>query len=386
MGRSHLRYLIYSDDTSGLGYFRRCSLLASGIVRSSPDAEVLIVTGSPRAQSLPLPDRVESVKLPSAIKDSNGHHQPRAIMGDLGSLVRMRSSILLTVASHFDPDVILVDHLPVGLAGELLPVLRMVESAARRPRLVLGLRDIIDDAALVDQEWDACGVWEWVDRYDDIFVYGDASIDTTAMELGLVDRVRGTVTHTGYVAPRMPDALSTDPYFLVTAGGGADGHDLVRSVLDGADAGVFAGLRVKIVTGPMMSSSRKAELTMRASRDPSIEMVEFSDNLRQLISSASGVISMAGYNTVVEEVAADVPALLVPRTTPNAEQDIRAGRLSPVTRLERCSVDRMTPERIADFVLRCVCGIRPSMDRPQLLDLTGVTTTARMLTSGRVAA
>ncbi len=386
MDRSHRRYLIYSDDTSGLGDFRRCILLATGIVHISLDAEVLIVTGSPRAQSLPLPDRVESVKLPSAVKDHNGHGRPRAIMGDLGSLVRLRSSILLTVTSHFDPDVILVDGLPVGLGGELLPVLRSMASAHRRPWLVLGLRDIVDDADRVDREWRASGIWEWIDTYDDVFVYGDASIATTASELGIVDRARGAVTHTGYLAPRMPGGLATDPYFLVTAGGGRDGHQLVRSVLDVADAGVFAGFRVKIVTGPMMPSSRKAELAMRVERDASIEIVEFADDIRRLISSAAGVISMAGYNTVVEEVAADVPALLAPRTTPSAEQDIRAERLSPVTRLETCSAEWITPDRVADFVLRCMCGIRPSMDRPKLLDLTGVTTAARMLAGGHVAA
>jgi predicted glycosyltransferase len=204
-------------------------------------------------------------------------------MGDLGSLVRLRSSILLTVVSHFDPDVIVVDRLPVGLAGDFLPVLRCLENARRRPWLVLGLSDIVDTAKRVDQEWDACGVWEWIDRYDDILVYGDSAIETTASELRLADRVRGAVTHTGYVAPRMPEALA-------------------------------------------------------------------------------------------------------PRTTPSAEQNIRARRLSRVTRLERCSADRLTPDRVADFVLRCACGVRPSMDHPQLLDLTGVTTAARLLTGGRVGA
>jgi predicted glycosyltransferase len=384
--RSPCRYLIYGGDTSGLGCFRRCTQLATGIVHSWPDAEVLIVTGSPRAQSYPLPDRVDSLTLPSATRDHDGCHRPSAIMGDLGSLVRLRSSILLTVVSHFDPDVIVVDRLPVGLAGDFLPVLRCLENARRRPWLVLGLSDIVDTAKRVDQEWDACGVWEWIDRYDDILVYGDSAIETTASELRLADRVRGAVTHTGYVAPRMPEALVAQPFFLVTAGGGADGHVLMRAVLDAARAGVFAGFRVKIVTGPMMPPARKVELMIRAEREASIEIVEFADNMRQLVASAAGVISMAGYNTVVEEVAADVPALLAPRTTPSAEQNIRARRLSRVTRLERCSADRLTPDRVADFVLRCACGVRPSMDHPQLLDLTGVTTAARLLTGGRVGA
>ena len=61
MSRSACRYLIHSGDTSGLGCFRRCTQLATGMVQSSPGAEVLIVTGSPRARLFPLPDRVEDL-------------------------------------------------------------------------------------------------------------------------------------------------------------------------------------------------------------------------------------------------------------------------------------------------------------------------------------
>ena len=37
-------------------------------------------------------------------------------------------------------------------------------------------------------------------------------------------------------------------------------------------------------------------------------------------------------------------------------------------------------------VLRCACGVRPLMDHPQLFDLSGVPTTARLPTGGRVGA
>ncbi|MEP1123165.1 MAG: glycosyltransferase [Ilumatobacter sp.] len=103
-------------------------------------------------------------------------------------------------------------------------------------------------------------------------------------------------------------------------------------------------------------------------------MIEFSDNMRQLVASSVGVVSMAGYNTVVEELASGTPSMLVPRTTPRLEQDIRARRLGPHTNLERCPLGRLTPARLAAFVERASRGRVVSE-----LDLGGVERVASLL-------
>ncbi len=249
-------------------------------------------------------------------------------------------------------------------------------SSSRSPG---GLRDIIDDADKVEADWQRAGVWRWLERYDDVLVYGDARLLTTACELGLDRRLDATVTHTGYVAPVMPSPVEdVEPYLLVTPGGGGDGQLLLRRYLDAVSAGATKGLRSIIVTGPLMSSSRRDELLERARRSPSIEILEFTDRMRSLIASAAGVISMAGYNTVVEELAAGVPALLVPRCRPRREQDIRARRLAPHTNLSHCSIDDLDTAAVAQFVADLE---RPgsSVARPLLVDLGGARTAAAAL-------
>src|SRR6056297_3500976 len=143
------RTLIYSHDTYGLGHLRRCTLIAGGIVGADPDNEVVIVTGSPRAQAFPLPDRVDTIKLPAATKDDDGGYRARRLRCDLGDLV-------------------LVDHAPIGMAGELVPLLQRFARSRWAPRLVLGLRDIIDEAARVEYSWDADGSWDLLGAYDEI--------------------------------------------------------------------------------------------------------------------------------------------------------------------------------------------------------------------------
>ena len=76
---------------------------------ADPDNDVVIVTGSPRAQAFPLPERVDTIKLPAATKDDGGGYQARKLRCDLASLVRLRSELLLAAVASYEPDVVLVD-------------------------------------------------------------------------------------------------------------------------------------------------------------------------------------------------------------------------------------------------------------------------------------
>lgn len=372
-----VRFLLYSHDTYGLGHFRRCTLLASGLVGTDPDNEVLIVTGSPRAQAFSLPGRVDTVKLPTATKDPAGSYRPRKLGGDISRLIELRSNLVCSTVASYEPHLILVDHAPLGMGGELRPLLAQLDRLPRRPHIALGVRDIIDDPVQVDAAWRRDGIWDVLDRYDDIYVYGDPAVTTTAQELELERRTATPVTHTGYVAPTMPEALADEPFLLVTPGGGGGGQRLLRRYLDAVEAGATMGVRSIVVTGPLLSAGRRAELLTRAEQLPSVQLVEFSDRMRSLIASAFGVISMAGYNTVVEELAANTPALLVPRRAPRIEQHIRATRLAPITRLSHSAIEALTPRKVRDFVADC----ERASPSAAPVDLSGVATVVEALTT-----
>ncbi len=375
-----MRMLLYSHDTYGLGHFRRCSLLAAGLVGTHEEVEVLIVTGSPRTQSFRLPDRVDTVKLPTATKDAGGRYRARTLGMDLPGLVALRSDLIGSTISSYRPDVVLVDHAPLGMGRELVPILDRLSSQTNRPRMVLGLRDIVDEAARVDSAWRRDGIWERLDAYDQILVYGDERVTTTATELGLATRSKASIHHTGYVAPAMPEPATDEPFLLVTAGGGGDGQAMLRSYLDAVEGGATGNVRSVVVTGPLLSSGRRAELMMRASNLPGVEIIEFTDRLRLLISSALGVVSMAGYNTVVELLAANRPALLVPRCTPRLEQHLRSTRLSAVVpKMEHCPMELLNGARIESFVQRC----RTEVTDPSMVDLGGVRRAVDLLVNDR---
>lgn len=360
------RFMLYSHDSFGLGHFRRSLSIAAALVAASPRHEALIVTGSPLTQSFELPERVDTLKLPVATKNEAGAYVPRKLGGDLERLVRLRAGLILAAFEAYAPDVVLVDHAPIGLAGELLPLLQHIDRARPQPRLVLGMRDVIDDAERVRKDWERSDTWSWLGVYDDVLVYGDERVLTTAQELRLAERIRGHVRHTGYLAPVMPSAEPPrEPFVLVTAGGGGDGFELVSRYLDYAEAHAAEAPRSLIVSGPLMSGERRASLEQRVDRLPRVTIETFTPAMRALVASAAAVVSMAGYNTVVEELAARVPALLVPRSVPRLEQRMRADRLSAITHLESAPPEGLDSAHLAAFVDRALtvgrtgeCGVR----------------------------
>lgn len=356
------RVLLYSHDTYGLGHLRRCLLIAERLAVLPEAPTVLIATGSPRAQAFDLPQRCDTLKLPAVLKTPAGTYRPRSLSLPLPDLLRIRSDLLRSAAASFRPDVILVDHAPMGVRGELEPLFEEVDRWAVRPRVVLGLRDVIDEAHRVRAEWTRLGAWDALDRvYDRVLVYGDPAVLTTAHELGLPSRYPGKVRFAGYLGRSLPaahPAARSDPRILVTAGGGGDGQNVMRAYaafLESSSAP--APFRSVVVTGPFLSDRRRCELAARfRPLGDTVDVLPYVDRMERLLPQMAGVVSMAGYNTVAEILSARVPALLVPRERPRREQAIRADRLGPPAGLEVCPADRLRPGRIAAFVEGALSG------------------------------
>lgn len=354
--RSAPRVLIYSHDSYGLGHLRRCLKIAARLTESPDAPNVLIATGSPRAQSFDLPHGCDTLKLPAVTKTTGGAYLPRTLAAPLGDVVALRAELIRAAARSFRPDVVLVDHVAQGLEGELLPMLEDVSARPDRPRLVLGLRDVIDEAGRVHSEWDRLGVWSLVTQvYDKILVYGDEVLPTTAQELGLERRLGDRISFVGYLAESHHGRAikrTTEPTIVVTAGGGGDGQGVLRSYCEFLeDLPRRAPFKSIVLTGPLLSTRREAELGRRfAAVDQPLEVLSFTNDVERLLARASGVISMAGYNTVVELLSARRPGLLIPRSRPRLEQLIRAQRLARVTELDFCAPGGPTTESISSFV------------------------------------
>ncbi|MCK7495253.1 MAG: hypothetical protein MZW92_32320 [Comamonadaceae bacterium] len=89
---------------------------------------------------------------PGVIKLHSGEYKSLGLHIELDQTMAMRAAIIRHTAEAFRPDLFLVDKEPLGLKGEVVPTLQDLK--ARGTHLVLGLRDIMDEPAMLSREWE----------------------------------------------------------------------------------------------------------------------------------------------------------------------------------------------------------------------------------------
>ena len=354
--------LLYSHDTYGLGHLRRSLTIASALVGRGVAGSCLIVTGSPMADRFSYPPGVSFEHVPSVVKTSEGGYVPLDCGEAIEEVVERRRAAIAAAERRTAPDLLIVDKEPWGLRGELAPAL--AQASARGCRIVLGVRDVLDDEDALVREWERKGALEAIERYyDEIWVYGVPEMCRPLSGLGLSARMEGGTVYTGYLrrggglAPRPPDR---PPYVLVTTGGGADGAGLVDWVLRAYEADPRLGPAARIVYGPFLDPAERAAFDARvAALTPRVTATEFDPALERSLAGAAGVVAMGGYNTFCEILSMDRPAVIVPRTRPRREQMIRAEAA------ERLGLARMlTPERDGAGAGVMADAIRALADQP----------------------
>ncbi|HUY60602.1 MAG TPA: glycosyltransferase [Candidatus Dormibacteraeota bacterium] len=316
--------LLYAHDTYGLGHLRRNLAIADHLLRAHPGLQAVLMSGSPVAERFTLPAGLSLVHLPPVVKVGPERYRPRDQRLDLRLVRRARTAIMADVARRLRPDVFLVDHAPQGMRGELLPVFDALRQASPATRIVLGLRDVLDDPATVRRTWTADGVYRTLDEvFDRILVYGSAGLLDLGAAYGLPPRVAAKVSYCGYLARPAAAATRPNPATVVvgTAGGGGDGAEMLAATLTACRALSLPSL---VVTGPLMAPADRRALEAQAATDPRARALEFVSDLAATITGASAVVTMGGYNTLCELVRSGVPTVVVPRVQPRREQAIRA--------------------------------------------------------------
>ncbi len=370
------RILLYSQDGFGLGHMRRANSIARGLLEARPDAAVLTVLDSPLGAFFQPGPGQDCVKLPSIVKVGAGVWTSPGLPLPVDDVAALRCLLLQQVTAGFRPDLLLVDHMPHGAGGELLPVLEKLRGASPT-RTVLGLRDIIDAPDVVHQVWSQEGAYQALEHlYDSILIYGRRDVFDPVKRYGFPSTVVERTHFTGYVttpdraryANRVRSRFSRQggaerKVLVATAGGGKDGYPMMRAVLDALPI-----LRAQhpwsavLITGPFLPRDLRRDLERRGRALHVTVKLSVSDPLSYL-DAADVVVGMAGYGSTIEALRSGTPFVLTPREGPSAEQRMRAGRFARrgwAGCVERKDLDG---ERIAAAVLDQLAA-EPARARP----------------------
>jgi predicted glycosyltransferase len=359
-----MRLLMYSQDGAGLGHLRRAGNIAQEVLARAPGSDVLVLSDSPTTPLLPAVAGLDYVKLPTIVKCgrvSSRSASWRASTLSLGieRTIELRKALIAQTFAAFQPDAVLVDHMPVGALSELTPMLAQAARSHPRPRLYLGLRDVLDAPEVIRAAWKESGSYDALPLYDAILIYGcsDMYDAATAYEL---NGQAGKLIYCNYVGPH-PKAIprtglsvgreetlrNGEQLILAMCGGGADAYRLAQTFLAALPAAAqMARIRAVLLTGPNMAPRERCALRTQSAAYP-VEILSLSDDVSSLLRKASLVVTMAGYNSVCEVVDASKKALVIPRRGPSAEQRIRGELFAERGLIRALDPDVLEPENLA---------------------------------------
>jgi predicted glycosyltransferase len=186
----------------------------------------------------------------------------------------------------FAPDLMIVDKRPAGVDGELLETLRALRRMRLPTKLVLGVRDILDEPERTRRNLQSNRNFEIIEEfYDEVWVYGSQSIFDTVREYGFPERVAALTHFCGYL--KRPTAQvprqGGPPRVLVTTGGGGDGSPMIEAYLEGLSSlPRNVALRSTVVFGPQMSTETRAALLDRFGYLADVTFSDFEPDLTEV--------------------------------------------------------------------------------------------------------
>src|SRR5262249_53093866 len=143
---------------------------------------------------------------------------------------------------------------------------------------------------------------------------GDPAFIPLEASFPLASEIADQLIYTGYVAGSVEPGTAGGGVgadeILVSAGGGAVGGALLGAALGTRRRGWFAGVKWRLLAGPNLP---EAEFGTLAARLPEGVVLErYRSEFAQMLRSCRASVSQAGYNTILDILAARAAAVVVP--------------------------------------------------------------------------
>ncbi len=371
--------LFYCQHSLGIGHLTRSFALAAAL---GAHFRVVFLNGGRLPPGLPVPEGVQMVHLPALGMDDGHTVVSRDGAHDVAQAMTQRRSLIDAAVREHAPSVLLVELFPFGrkkFAGEILPLIRAAKRQPGGPaRVVCSLRDILVDARPDQQHHDDRAQW-LTDRYfDAVLVHADPALARLEDSFHPRRPLRTPVHYTGYVVPTRAAAAATPrgAHLLVSAGGGIVGHALLRTALQ-ARALRPHPWPMRLIAGPFLPDAHWHELQALAHGQPGVELLRQVPDMVAEMRAARASISQCGYNTALDIIVSQVPALVVPYATANEnEQGERAARLEARGAMQQLDAADLQPHALADAIDRLLTFA----PRASALGLQGAADSAQRLT------
>jgi len=380
-----MKILQYCQHVLGIGHFFR----TLEIGRALSGHEIVLVTGG-AGINIHLPGHIQEVSLTSLSMDGEFKNFLTAeAQNTVLEIKQQRRQALFKLYKETAPDLFMIELYPFGrnaFSYEIDPILKGIRHRLLKPaRVVCSLRDILVDKKKYTPSYEA-RVAASLNRYfDALLVHADPALLRLDETFGRVDAITLPIVYTGFVTPMPPAGAratlrkrlgikDTDPLIVASLGGGRVGESLLEAVIEAfSSRGSLNKGFLQVFAGPLMDPEKYSRIEGYSGEG--IGVKRFTPDFPSYLAAADLSVSMAGYNTCMNVLAAGVPALVWPFSQ-NREQRLRAERLASAGNLKVLHQEDITPGRLAVLMEKTLS--QPARPKSPV-DLNGAAYTARWL-------
>jgi predicted glycosyltransferase len=351
--------------------------------------DVTLVVGGQQVE-VDRPDHVELVRLPVLYMDEKF---TRLIPGGRGQSLeyvkRERKTALYALFKKKKPDLFIVELYPFGrsiFGFELEPLLGDIRAGKfGRVKAVCSLRDILVEKK--DPPAYEKRVLQKLNRYfDALLIHSDAGLQRLEETFSRAGDINIPLVYTGFITQQTDPAAgrklrqdlnvaSEQKLIVASAGGGRSGYKLLTSVLDACEMlHDSLNFRLEVFTGPFMDNEEFEIIAARAA--PAMRIQRYTRHFPDYLYAADLSVSRAGYNTCMNLLVTQVPALVHPYAR-QQEQPMRVNKIKKMLPMRILNEEDVQPDRLSDHIVQMLNQKRTLKTLP--IDMNGAANAAKFL-------
>jgi predicted glycosyltransferase len=311
----------------GVGHLR---MLAPVAKRLQGRFACLIVTGQRAAAHWFVPEECEYVHVPnwdSLLEVKAGYWGRKPFMTlEVAEAIRLRSDILAGVVRAFRPDVIFVEHLPLGAHDELAEII------AQTPCLkYMVTRGVLNETENLRRLILGGQAHEYLtSHYHRVLVASDRRVFDFSRQYNIPLGIRRKTVHTGYLIEQIPGGVTKrtrvdrglaegDTWVVASAGGGQMSEVLIERCCELART--RGDIAFDVVLGPR--SNLPWAQYRSVVREGNLRLHREAREMPYLHASADLVISSGGYNSLLETLQGNAKILCFPKRPDHRDEPYR---------------------------------------------------------------
>lgn len=344
------RLIFYSQHLVGVGHHFRNRQIISAL---ADEYDVYFIDGGRSVPGATLPASVQTYHLPPVFKDLTSGCLTSETGYDIQTVLKARKQALNRIVTRIGPDIFIIEYFPFArweLASELLAAIYKARSLNPNIRIICSLRDVPRRTQNADL------VYSILNRhFHALLIHADPQLTRLEDHFSHTNKIHITIHYTGYVVEPLKDVDSRfqkENSVLVSAGGGADGYNLIKPCIRAwqylSQKGIIENQKMIIFTGPFMPQVQYADLKRMCNGGP-FQIDRFTSHFLQWMQCADLSISRAGYNTCMNILETRTKAILVPGSLVS-DQKFRAKRMAALGLAECIAGNRLNSFCLAESI------------------------------------